>query len=298
MAQIREIKKRMVAVGTIQRITKTMQMIATAKFTSALQRAKATRPYTDKIRELVASMAASCGDDIEDPLVNGVAGAPNKELLLVVSSDRGLCGAFNSYVLRTASNHIKSLRAAGTEFELQVSGKKAGAYFSFVGHEINKRYTFGDKPTFEEIAEVADELIARFAAGEFAAVRIVYMRFITTARQEPELMQLLPMKIDAEGDEATAETSGETSGGASYEFSPSTEEILSELLPRAVRTSLFQAINDAIVSEQVMRMIAMKSASDNATDLGRTLKRDYNRARQTKITTELTEIVSGAAALE
>ena len=120
MAQIREIKKRMTAVSTIQRITKTMQMIATAKFTSSLQRARATRPYTDKIRELVAQLAANSAEDLDDPLLSGVTGGPERELILVVSSDRGLCGAYNSHVLRLASRHLRSLGDAGTDFELQL----------------------------------------------------------------------------------------------------------------------------------------------------------------------------------
>ena len=297
MAQIREIKKRMVAVSTIQRITKTMQMIATAKFTSSLQRAKATRPYTDKIRELVAQVAANSSDDLDDPLISGVRNAPNRELVLVVSSDRGLCGAYNSHVLRVASKHLAALNKSGTEYELQIVGKKAAGYFTFAGTPIAEQYIFGDKPDFEPVAEVASSFITRFSAGEFSAVRVIYMKFIATSKQEPEVMQLLPMRLEdvVEGDSADAASEGH---GVSYEFSPSVEQILSELLPRAVKTSLFQAINDAIVSEQVMRMIAMKAASDNATGLGRTLKRDFNRARQGKITTELTEIVSGAAALE
>jgi len=298
MAQIREIKKRMVAVSTIQRITKTMQMIATAKFTSSLQRAKATRPYTDCIRELVAQLAATSGDDLEDPLVNGAPGAANKELVLVVSSDRGLCGAYNSHVLRTSSRHLRSLRDEGVDFELQIVGKKASSYFAFAGIPVSEQYMFGDKPDYEEVAAAASDLIRRFAEGEFSAVRVIYMRFISNARQVPEVMQLLPMRLDEESEGADAETTESTEGALSYEFSPSVEKILSHLLPRAVKTSLFQAINDAVVSEQVMRMIAMKAATDNAAGLGRTLKRDYNRARQGKITTELTEIVSGAAALE
>ena len=295
MAQIREIKKRMVAVGTIQRITKTMQMIATAKFTSSLQRARATRPYTDKIRELVAQMAASGSDDLDDPLVNGVPGAASRELVLVVSSDRGLCGAYNSHVLRIASRHLASLKERGVEFELQIVGKKAAGYFAFAGIPSTEHYTFGDNPDFEQVADVASNFISRFASGDFSSVRVVYMKFISNARQEPELMQLLPMKLDEITDE---QAEAEAASGVTYEFSPSVDEILAALLPRAVKTSLFQAINDAIVSEQVMRMIAMKAASDNATGLGRTLKRDFNRARQSKITTELTEIVSGAAALD
>lgn len=295
MAQIREIKKRMVAVSTIQRITKTMQMIATAKFTSSLQRAKATRPYTDKIRELVAQVATNMSDELDDPLIDGVRGAPDRELVLVISSDRGLCGAYNSHVLRVASRHLAALTEAGTDYELRIVGKKAAGYFTFAGTPIAEQYTFGDRPEFETVAEVATDLIDRFAAGEFSSVRVVYMKFVSTARQEPEVMQLLPMRLDEVLEEEAEETAGTA---VNYDFSPSVEAILSELLPRAVRTSLFQAVNDAIVSEQVMRMIAMKAASDNASGLGRTLKRDFNRARQSKITTELTEIVSGAAALD
>ena len=301
MAQIREIKKRMTAVSTIQRITKTMQMIATAKFTSALQRARATRPYTDTIRELVAQLAASSGEDLDNPLVNGAPNAAQKELILVVSSDRGLCGAYNSHVLRLASRHLKSLRNDGTDFELQIVGKKASSYFSFAGIQVAEQHQFGDKPEFEDVAKVAADLIKRFSEGEFSAVRVVYMKFISTARQNPEVMQLLPMRLDEEEaakDDKKDEESSASSGSISFEFSPSVEKILAQLLPRAVKTSLFQAVNDAVVSEQVMRMIAMKAATDNAAGLGRTLKRDFNRARQGKITTELTEIVSGAAALE
>ena len=303
MAQIREIKKRMTAVSTIERITKTMQMIATAKFTSSLQRARATRPYTDSIRELVSRVAEACGDELEDVLINGADGAENRELVLVISSDRGLCGAYNSHVLRTASKHLSALEGSGTDFELQISGKKAGAYFNFAGIDVAHRHQFGDKPSFEQVAEVAEEMIRRFSAGEFSSVRVVYMRFESNARQIPEVMQLLPMKFDAESVadadvDADGTADAATESGIVYDFSPSVDAILSELLPRAVKTSLFQAVNDAVVSEQVMRMIAMKAASDNAKGLGRTLKRDFNRARQGKITTELTEIVSGAAALE
>ena len=197
-------------------------------------------------------------------------------------------------MLRTASRHLASLRAEGVEFELQIVGKKAAGYFAFAGTSYAEQYTFGDRPEFEDVAEVAQSYITRFGLGEFSAVRVVYMKFISNARQEPEVMQLLPMQLD----EVMAEDAADAGSNVSYEFSPTVETILSELLPRAVKTSLFQAINDAIVSEQVMRMIAMKAASDNATGLGRTLKRDFNRARQSKITTELTEIVSGAAALE
>jgi F-type H+-transporting ATPase subunit gamma len=287
MAQIRELKKRMVAVRTIQRITKTMQMIATAKFTAALTRAKATRPYTDRIRGLVGEVSGASGSDFSHPLMASPSTPVNRELVLVITSDRGLCGAYNGNVLRKGSQTVKALKAAGKEIVLETAGKKAVAYFRFAKIDIAERHTFGDKPQFAQVEALANRLIGEFTEGKFDAVHVVYMRFISNARQVAESMQLLPL--------AAPQASGASSN---YEFSPSGPEILSDLLPKSVVVSLFQAFNDAAVSEHVMRMVSMKSATDNAAGLVRTIRRNYNRARQARITTELTEIVAGAAALE
>jgi F-type H+-transporting ATPase subunit gamma len=300
MAQIREIKKRMVAVGTIQRITKTMQMIATAKFTAAVARAKATKPYTLKIRQLVAEVAAAAGD-VDHPLLKAPAESPKRELLLAISSDRGLCGAFNSNVLRKALNHIRELRNGNIAFDLEVSGKKATAFFKFLQIPMAHRHTIGDKPKYEEVERIASRFIDEFTAGKYDAVRVAYMRFETNSRQIPEVMQVLPLSAPTVKKELDSKDSGgaDAHGAkANYDFSPSSEALLADLLPLTVKSTLFQAFSDAVVSEQIMRMIAMKAATENAKDLGKTLKRQFNRARQTKITTELTEIVSGAAALE
>ncbi len=288
MAQIREIKQRMVAVGTIQRITKTMQMIATAKFTAAVQRTKATQPYTGKIRDLVAAVCSNPAE-LDHPLVGSDRKPSGRDLLLVIGSDRGFCGAFNANVLRNALKFHHSITGNGREVVVETSGTKAEAFFKFAGIQVSKTHEVGDKPAYEMVAEIADSYMDRFVAGEIDTVRIAYMRFESNSRQIPEIQQLLPMETP-EG--------GESGGGSEmYEFTPDEESLLNSLLPQAVRTSLFQAYNDAVVSEQIMRMIAMKAATDNANSLGRSLKRDYNRARQAKITTELTEIVSGAAAL-
>ena len=289
MAQIREIKQRMIAVGTIQRITKTMQMIATAKFTAAVQRTKATQPYTEKIRELVGAVCANPAE-LDHPLVGGDRKPTGRDLLLVIGSDRGFCGAYNSNVLRNALKFHRSLVESGREVEVQTSGKKAETFFHFANINVSETHDIGDKPDYEAVAAIADRLMDRFTAGEIDTVRIAYMRFESNARQIPEIQQLLPMEPPS---------GEETAGGVDtmYEFTPDEASLLNALLPQAVRTSLFQAFNDAVVSEQIMRMIAMKAATDNAAGLGRSLKRDYNRARQARITTELTEIVSGAAAL-
>jgi F-type H+-transporting ATPase subunit gamma len=290
MAQIREIKKRMVAVRTIQRITKTMQMIATAKFTASLQRAKASRPYTEQIRTLATEVASAAGD-LSHPLLAAREKPTGREVVLVIASDRGLCGAYNGNLLRSALAHIRSRVAKGRTLAVEASGKKAVAFFKFQKVELAERHAFGDKPSFDTVAAVARRYMADFAAGKIDSVHVAYMRFISNSRQVPEVMQLLPFAIPG---------GAAAPGGAAtmYDYSPGARELMDELLPRCVEVSLFQAANDAVVSENVMRMVAMKAASDNAGGLGRTLKRNYNRARQARITTELTEIVSGAAALE
>lgn len=297
MAKTREIKKRMTAVGTIQRITKTMQMIATAKFTAAVGRTKATQPYAEKIRQLVGEVAIAAGDDVEHPLLSPPSDPVRRELVLVIASDRGLCGAYNANILRAAITHLRKLRSEGIEFDLETAGKKAIGFFRFQKQPIDQRHTIGDKPKYEEVERIAARYIEEFTAGKYDAVRVAYMQFISNARQKPVVMQLLPLKSE----EVAGDTGGESAGAApsaSYDFSPSSHELLDELLPMAVKTTLFQAFNEAVVSEQIMRMVAMKAATENAKDLGKSLRRDFNRARQTQITTELSEIIAGAAALD
>ncbi|MEM7228862.1 MAG: ATP synthase F1 subunit gamma [Planctomycetota bacterium] len=290
MATLRELKKRMGAVKTIERITKTMQMIATAKFTAALQRAKATKPYTEKIRTLVGEVSAAAGD-VSNPLIDGPAETKNRELLLVISSDRGMCGAYNANVLRVANNALKDAAGVNSKVQLEVSGKKGLGFFRFQKTHVDEQYLIGDKPKYEDVEAIASKYISAFEAGEYDRIRVAYMRFISNARQVPEVMTLLPLNPDVDAD-------AQAGAGANYEFSPSSGALLEDLLPLSVKTALFQAFNDAVVSEQIMKMIAMKAATENSKELGRDLKRSFNRMRQSKITTELTEIVGGAAALE
>ena len=291
MAQLRVIKKRMGAVQTIGRITKTMQMIATAKFTAASQRAAATKPYTERISDLVREVSGNA-PEYDSPLINGPSDAVKREYLLVITSDRGMCGAYNGNILKIALQHIRACREAGIELDIEVSGKKAVNFFRFQKIDVRERYELGDSPSFEDVERIADTVIGEFSDGRYDAARVVYMRFISNAQQIPTVTQLLPM-AQPEGD------SDESEGAeVVYDFTPSVEELLDELMPRMIKTVLFQAFNDAVVSEQMMRMVAMKAATENAKEFGRTLKRQFNRARQSQITTELTEIISGAAALE
>ncbi|MGY8752802.1 MAG: ATP synthase F1 subunit gamma [Phycisphaerales bacterium] len=292
MAQIRAIRKRMTAVETIARITKTMQMIATAKFTAALSRARDSRPYTNAIRNLVGEVSSAAGD-YDSPLFSASA-STGKELLLVITSDRGLCGAYNGNVLRNALVHTRNAKQNNSAVTLETAGKKATTFFKFQKLIARNQLTFGDKPMYEDVARVAKRYMEEFANGEWEKVSIAYMRFESNARQIPEVIQLLPLSTE-KNEAGDVEV---TTSSANYEFSPSAGEILDDLIPKSVITTLFQMFNDAVVSENIMRMIAMKAATENANDLGKDLKRDYNRARQAQITTELTEIISGAAALE
>ena len=297
MAKLREVKKRIKAVGNIQRITKTMQMIATAKFQASVRRTQATQPFTRKVAEIAGELAAA-GGEIEHPLLKAPAKPTGRILVLVLTSNRGLAGAYNANTLRNATAFLRA--NSGKQIDLEVVGKKGTAFFRFSERPIQNNYVhFTDKPAYEEVEKIAAQYIAAFEAGRYDAVYVAYTQFISNARQTPRVQQLLPMEPPKT--EAKKRTGG-GAGGAGYqpvyEFSPDPQSLLGALLPLTVKSQLFQAFNDAVVSEQISRMVAMKAATDNSQKLVRGLRRQYNRARQAQITTELTEIIGGAAALQ
>ncbi len=294
MGKTREIKKRIKAVGNIRRITNTMRMIATSKFARAQAAATATKPYTEGLFGLVTELGATAGD-ISHPLIAGPAGgkAQPAELTLVITSDRGLCGPYNSSVLRKAMVHMRAVPAAKGG-RVEMVGKKGNAFMKYNGVGVAQLHAVGDKPTFEKIEPIAQAYIDLFTSGQVSAVRVVYMKFHSPGRQTPEVLQLLPLKPPAPPTGAKAAGAGPAT---LYEFSPPAGELLGDLLPATVKATLFQCFNDAIVSEHVARMVAMKAATDNAGKMRKLLTRDYNRARQAAITTELGEIIAGAAAL-
>lgn len=296
MGKTREIKKRIKAVGNIRRITKTMQMIATSKFARAQQAALAGKPYTEALFQLVTELAAGLGD-MTHPLLDTGKGKPRpgKQLTLVLTSDRGLCGPYNGSVLRTTMQTLRTTPGA-REGEVELVGRKGVSFLKFAHVPVSRGHTqFGDKPGYDAVRALGEEYIQRFMSGELSSVRVIYMKYISAGRQTPTVMQLLPFKTDAAPKPAAEKTA--KGYNTIYEFSPSAEDLLGDLLPAAVKALLFQAFNDAVVSEHVARMVAMKSATDNAGKMGKSLTRKYNRARQAQITTELTEIISGAAAL-
>jgi len=307
MAKTREIKKRIKAVGNIRRITKTMQMIATSKFARAQAAATATKPYTEGLFELVTELAVNGGGEVTHPLITGpdrqAAGA--KDVTLVLTSDRGLCGPYNGSVLRKAMGHFRASPEARAGL-IELVGKKGIAFLKYNKMVVTATHQFGDKPQYEKIEKLAQRYIDRFTAGEITSVRVIYMKFLSAGRQAPEILQLLPLKPSASGSVAInpaeqpanqAEAAVAARKGVSYEFSPAAPELLGDLLPAVIKATLFQVFNDAVVSEHVARMIAMKAATDNAGKMRKLFTRDYNRARQAAITTELGEIIAGAAAL-
>ena len=297
MAKARAIVKRRKAVRNIRKITKTMQMIATAKFQKALKRAVGTKPYTLKVRELVGELAGNIGD-IEHPLLRNPAESQrtNRIALIVISSDRGLAGAYNGSVLRMANAFLKTQEAAGKTIELYVSGKKGVAFFNFQKRQITKRFDqFADQPKFAEVDRVAEDFIQQFIDGKVDSVHVAYMNFITAATQKAEVITLLPLATPAAAGKAEP---GKIKRETVYDFSPDPKSLLDELLPLTVKVALFQAFLDATTSENVARMVAMKSATDNADKMVKSLTMRYNRARQSQITTELSEIMGGVEAMK
>lgn len=309
MAKARQIVKRRKAVTNIRKITRTMQLIATARFQQAYNRATATKPYTQKITQLVEELSAAAQGQMDHPLLRENPDAP-KDVVLVLTSNRGLCGGYNAGVLRRAVAHLD--RSTDCPHELHVVGKKGIAYFRFLHRAIERAITdIDDRPRFEQVEPIAAELMKRYETGELRGASVVYMRFISAGRQAPEVIRLLPLsaavtKAPAAGTGAAPPSSAAppsgTAGGsvvtAQYDFSPGPEQLLKALLPQTVKVRLYQCFTDAAVSEQVARMVAMKAATDAAGDMIKLLSRQFNRARQSQITMELLDIVGCAEALK
>jgi F-type H+-transporting ATPase subunit gamma len=298
MANRRVLVKRRKSVRNIRKITRTMQLIATARFQAAFNRAVATRPYTDKLAELVADLSGAA-ENLDHPLLKapapvGGVGGIRKSATFVLTSARGLCGGYNSNVLRTSLEHLDSLAAQGQENLVHMVGKKGVSYFRFIRRPMAEQIVdIGESPRFDQVEPLANELIARFLRGEISAAYVSYMRFLSAGQQKPAVIQILPLVPPKPAEEAGAKPKRKVD----YEFSPEPQELLDELLPAVVRMRLFQAFIDAAISEQVARMVAMKAATDAAGDMIKALTREYNRARQTQITMELLDIVGGANAL-
>ena len=293
MAKTRELVVRRKAIRNIRKITRTMELIATARFKKAMDRTVEAAAYTKKIAEIAAELSASAQDVTHPLLVKREKIA--KRILLVICSNRGLCGGYNAGILREATNSLNAAKSRGEETLLELSGKRAIAFFKYqqivpVATYIN----FEDKPKFDEVEPLADKFIREFISGNVDAVDVAYMKFHNPARQFPVVETILPFAKPTESSASVVKKSE----NISYEFLPNAAEILEELLPQAFKASLFKCFLDAAVSEQIGRRVTMKAATETADDMIKAISLLYNRARQAQITKEISEIIGGAAALE
>jgi F-type H+-transporting ATPase subunit gamma len=292
MAQTRELRRRIKSVQSTRQITKTMEMVATSKLKRAQDRVVGARPYAAALAEVIGSLYAP---ELAErfPLLRQPSGTgPRRVALILVTSNRGLCGGFNANLIREARRRLQEMEGQGSSVELHLVGRKGIGFFKFSRRPIaSQRIDIGDKPTAAHAAELMDPLVARFAAGELDAVEIVFAKFNSAMSTPPTTLPILPV--------APPRPDGRTGGPAvNFILKPSAEAILEQLLPLYVRNQVFRALVETAAAEHGARRTAMKNATDNAGDILDILRRTYNRARQAQITQELAEIVGGAEALK
>ena len=286
MAKGRELKRRIKTVENTRKITRTMELVATSRMKRAQDRVTAARPYARALGEVIAGLYSA---DLADrfPLLRQPERA-RKAAVILLTSNRGLCGGFNANLIREARGLLKKLRDQGTEVEMHVVGRKGIGYFRYVGQAMaSQRTDISDRPRAEDAASLVDGLMNDFVSGTLDAVYVVFAQFRSAISTPPTTERLLPVE--------PPKRSGPL---PDYLLFPSAEAILTELLPSYVRNAVYRALVETAAGEQGARRTAMKNATDNASEMMNTLTRTYNRARQAGITQEIAEIVGGAAALE
>ncbi|MGB7343381.1 MAG: ATP synthase F1 subunit gamma [Pirellulaceae bacterium] len=293
MANARALDKRRKSIKNIRKITRTMELIATARYKKAMDRAAAATAYTDQITKIVGRLAAA-GLDVAHPLLEQRE-KTNSARILVLTSNRGLCGGYNGSVLRTALPRIKELQASIPNVTVDVAGKRGVNGLKFRGIKTDERHLgFEDQPAYDEVEKIAEKYLSRYITGEIDRLDVVYTKFISTGKQIATIETMLP--LGSLGDDETPAAQDDSS--VEYEFLPSAASILEEVVPTSFKVRLFKCFLDAAVSEQVARMIAMKGATESAGDMIKQLSMTYNRARQSQITGEIMEIIGGVEALE
>jgi ATP synthase, F1 gamma subunit len=284
---MREIKRSIKSTQNTKQITKAMEMVASAKLRRAQEAAVASRPYTDKIRDVVASIASG-GGTIKHPMLQ--SREIKRTAYLVVTSDRGLAGGYNSNVLRKVWTEIQEKHKSPAEYEVFVIGRKGRDYFKRRGVTLTEEVVgLSDSPTFADIKSLAAAAVKGFEEGKFDQLNLVYNQFINAISQTPVIKQLLPL-------DASKFDGGSDAAKASYEYEPSPEKVLDVLLPKYAETVIYSAVLEGKASEFGARMTAMGNATKNATKMISSLTLTYNRARQAAITQEIAEIVGGANA--
>ncbi len=294
MANPKTLDKRRKSVRNIRKITRTMELIATARFKKAMDRATAATAYTNRITQLVSDLMKT-GLEVSHPLLEARA-VTGRATLLVLTANRGFCAGFNGSLFRAGLERLQMLTDSVSHCRLEVTGKRGIGAFKFRGHEPDQAYLhFEDKPAFDEVDEIASRYLDEYATGKLDRLDVVYMKFNSITRQEVAVETLLP--LGSLGAERTDEESEEAGQGL-YEFLPSPASILEEIVPTSFKVKLFKCFLDSAVSEQVARMVAMKSATESADDLIKRLSMQYNRARQGRITSELMDLIGGVEALD
>ncbi|QSS99830.1 F0F1 ATP synthase subunit gamma [Pontibacillus sp. ALD_SL1] len=286
MASLRDIKNRISSTKKTKQITKAMEMVSASKLNRAEQNARSFNPYMDKIQEVVASIANG-GGDVSHPMLN--TRPVKKTGYLVITSDRGLAGAYNSSVLRKVYQKVQDTHSSKDEYTVIPMGRVGRDFFTKRDMPIEREITgVADQPAFADIKDVASEAVQLYTDGVIDELYIYYNHYVSAITQEVQETKLLPLTdISTEGKKLS-----------SYEYEPDQDQILKSLLPQYAESLIFGALLDGKASEHAARMTAMKAATDNADDLIGDLTLSYNRARQASITQEITEIVGGAAALE
>ncbi|MCG6148039.1 ATP synthase F1 subunit gamma [Leptospira levettii] len=288
MATPREIKKRINSVKNTRKITRTMEMVSTAKAKKATNKVNAAKPYADLTRELVSSLSSLAGI-IHSPYLRK-PDKIRKVAILAIAANRGLCGGFNSNLLRMVKNRIEELKSKGVEVEVHAAGKKAISFFKFAKVELVTSYTnIDDKAGSKEANDLASYFMERFANESVDSVEIISTHYYSAANQKPEITSVLPLQMEESG------TKGSSGPEVLYEPDPKT--ILENLLPMVIKTTFVKIILESVASEHIARRVAMKAATDAAGEMIKLLTRGYNRVRQAKITQEISEIVGGAEAI-
>jgi len=296
MPNPRLLDKRRRSIKNIRKITRTMELIATARFKKAMDRASAATAYTARMTKLVQDLLSS-GLQVSHPLLEKRESVHNVTLL-VLTANRGLCGGFNGNLQRAGYHRWLELKQSIPNCRLEIVGKRGISAFKFRGITANSSYThFEDKPTFDEVDVIASRYLDEYITGKLDRLDVVYTKFESMSRQHAVIETLLP--LGAIGGEASAKnaTTDPNRRRANYEFLPSPESILEEVVPASFKIKLFKSFLDSAVSEQIARMVAMKSATENAGDLIHRLSMQYNRARQSRITSELMDVIGGVEAL-
>lgn len=303
-AQLRELRSRIKATKSIGKITKAMELIATARITKARAKVAASRPYSDEITNVLSALAGASAN-LDHPLLVERPN-PKRAAVLVITSDKGQCGGYNSNVLKATEELLTLLREQGKEPVLYVTGNKGLSFYKFRGREVAESWTgFSDQPGYVNAAEAGELIVESFLNGAddesgnadgilgVDEIHVVYTEFVSMLTQRPVAKRVAPLEVEyTEGEQEKPD-----SLLPSYEFEPSAEKLLAALLPKYINTRLFAAMLESAASELAARRTAMKAASDNANELVNTLTREANQARQAQITQEISEIVGGANAL-